>query len=337
MNPNFKHLKKGDRVSAREYNRVVDLVAGLAASARPISFHNSTGLHTRMAPTAKDLVIKIFAVQAATANKDGIYNCYEQTLDKTEWADTAGDPKFDDKNAVVVEVLNLDEYDPPPTYAAHLVAGDLLAAWEMKDDEGIFRWIGMPITGMRTCSVKIQAGGIPSNAVGPIVCKLLDQAGLEVGAAIDVWPRTHFGTNDFDDDIWPKLTVGDALPAYKNWDGYWYFPFPFDDTIPCEGKQITITSSSDVTDVDGVTSILVDTSGGDVILGGLVGGIVGQQVIIAYIDDYVNSLFIEHKEGIAGSQDFICHTEADEEITGGGITFVCTGTKWIDCGHARHV
>lgn len=337
MRPSFKHLNKGDKLSAREYNRLVDLVSGLASSQYTQSHYSSTGFHTRRFPFDNLASAKIFAVQNATAGADGIYDCREQKLVDAEWNDVAGDPKFADKNTLDIEVLNLDEYNPPLTYVAHLVAGDLIAAWKDKSS-GTTRWIGIPVGGMRTCSVKIQVGGVPSNAVGPFVCKLLDQTGLEVGAAIDVWPRTHLGTNDFDDDVWPILIAGDILPAYKNWDGYWYFPFPFDDTVTCEGNQITITASSDTTDVDGVTSILVDTTGGDVILGGLVGGIAGQILIICYIDDYVNSLFIEHLEGIgAPTQDFVCHTEADEEITAGGITFLCNGTKWYDCGHARHV
>jgi len=85
----------------------------------------------------------------------------------------------------------------------------------------------------RGYSVQIQEGGIPSNATGPFTCKLLDQDGNEVGAAIDVYPRTHLGTNDFDGDVWPDLIQGDKLAVYKDWDGKWYFPFVFDDGTAC--------------------------------------------------------------------------------------------------------
>lgn len=234
--PIFKHFEKGDRPSAKEYNRLVDLVAGIANSLHIQGFFDSTGFHTRRTPAGVGVGIihKIFEVQNATANKDGIYDCYEQTLDATEWADTAGDPKFDDKDAIVIEVLNLAEFDPPGTYIAHLVVGDLLAAWKMKDDEGNTRWIGIPISSAHTCSVKIQVGGVPSNATGPFTCKLLNQDGNETGAAIDVWPRTHLGTNDFDGDVWPTLAQGDDLAVYKDWDGKWYFSgCVFDDTTTC--------------------------------------------------------------------------------------------------------
>jgi len=86
----------------------------------------------------------------------------------------------------------------------------------------------------RGYSVKIQEGGVPSNATGPFTCKLLDQDGNEFGGTIDVYPRTHLGTNDFDGDVWPDLIQGDDLAVYKDWDGKWYFSgCIFDDTTAC--------------------------------------------------------------------------------------------------------
>ena len=86
----------------------------------------------------------------------------------------------------------------------------------------------------RTYSVKIQEDGVPSNATGPFTCKLLDQDGNETGDTIDVYPRTHLGSNDFDGDVWPDLAAGDGLAVYKDWDGKWYFSgCIFDDTTDC--------------------------------------------------------------------------------------------------------
>ena len=42
--------------------------------------------------------IKFFEV-IGEATGDGVYDCYKLSLDATEWADTAGDPKFDSPNA----------------------------------------------------------------------------------------------------------------------------------------------------------------------------------------------------------------------------------------------
>ena len=83
-------------------------------------------------------------------------------------------------------------------------------------------------------SVKVQEGGVPSNATGPFTCKLLDQDGNETGAAIDVYPRTHLGANDFDGAVWPDLAAGDDLAVYRDWDGKWYFHCVFDDTTDCD-------------------------------------------------------------------------------------------------------
>ena len=46
---------------------------------------------------------KIFEVQSAAAG-DGVYNCYEQTLDATDWTNTSGQRKTDGKNETEIEV-----------------------------------------------------------------------------------------------------------------------------------------------------------------------------------------------------------------------------------------
>ena len=89
--------------------------------------------------------IRIFEVQSA-ATGDGVYNCYQQKLDNTEWNDTAGDDKFDDLNTTSVEVLNLMENDPVASYTPALGKYDRIAAWTMSDDEGNARWGGYPLS-----------------------------------------------------------------------------------------------------------------------------------------------------------------------------------------------
>ncbi|GAG45568.1 unnamed protein product, partial [marine sediment metagenome] len=107
-------------------------------------------------------------------------------------------------------------------------------------------------------------------------CRLLakDKA-TELGDAdIDVYPEEHLGVNALNDsDIWPVRAVNDYLSVYYDIDGVWRTPGVVDDTVTCQGKQLLIFASADDIDVsDGVSSILVDTAGGDVVLGGLVGG-----------------------------------------------------------------
>jgi len=97
----------------------------------------------------------------------------------------------------------------------------------------------------------------------------------------------------------------------------------------------TITASADDTDVSGVNTLLVNTTSGNITLGGLVGGVAGQILRVAYIGDWTNTLTLEDTEGI--NQDFYMHTRADETIDGGGFSFVCDGSNWYDVSHAKHV
>ena len=98
----------------------------------------------------------------------------------------------------------------------------------------------------------------------------------------------------------------------------------------------TITASADDTDVSNVNTLFVTTTGGAVVLGGLSGGVDGQKLIIVR-KDTTNDLTLEHAEG-AGTQDFIMHEGTDETIDSyGGFVFVCDGSDWYDCSHAKHV
>lgn len=102
---------------------------------------------------------------------------------------------------------------------------------------------------------------------------------------------------------------------------------------------LTITASSDTTDVSGVNTLFVNTTSGDVTLGGLVGGIDGQKLMVVKIVA-VNDLILEHEEGIGGNtDDFFMHQLGDEIIDAGGVPLIFNGTteKWYDVSHAKHV
>ena len=98
---------------------------------------------------------------------------------------------------------------------------------------------------------------------------------------------------------------------------------------------LTVTTSADNTDVSGVNTMWVTTTGGAVVLGGLTGGVDGQVLYIVR-KDTTNDLTLENAEG-AGDQDFIMHQESDEIIDAGGVVLVCDGSDWYDCSHAKHV
>jgi len=97
----------------------------------------------------------------------------------------------------------------------------------------------------------------------------------------------------------------------------------------------TVTTSADNTDVSGINTLWITTAGGDVVLGGLTGGVDGQ-VLYVIRKDTTNDLTLENAEG-AGDQDFIMHQGSDEIIDGGGVVLVCDGSDWYDCSHAKHV
>ena len=99
----------------------------------------------------------------------------------------------------------------------------------------------------------------------------------------------------------------------------------------------TITASADNTDVSGVNTMFIDTSAGDVVVGGFTGGVAGQFLYIA-LTDWTNNVTLEHVEGV-GTQDIIMHQATDETLTAepGGWTLICDGSDWYDVSHAKHV
>jgi len=98
---------------------------------------------------------------------------------------------------------------------------------------------------------------------------------------------------------------------------------------------LIVTASGDNIDVSGVNTMFINISG-DIILGGLTGGVNGQVLHIVIIGNFTNHVTIEHAEG-AGDQDFINHTALNELLSHGGCTYICNGSDWYDCSHARHV
>ncbi len=190
----FKHYTTRDRVSASDLNARGETLSKLARSLAANGVVDSTGIltrSTRRPPSAGTVSIKLFEVQSA-ATGDGVYTCYEQTLDATEWDDTAGDSKVDDKDAVEVEVLNLAEFDPEATYVAHLAANDLIVAWQKVDDESVSRWIGLPLRQANADRPRIAYCKDDAGAGTTIDCYLDTDA---TGTQITVNCSIHNGTN----------------------------------------------------------------------------------------------------------------------------------------------
>ena len=104
--------------------------------------------------------------------------------------------------------------------------------------------------------------------------------------------------------------------------------------------QTTIdhNNDGDAVDVSGVNSLMLDCSGGDVIIGAFVGGVAGQVLYLARGCTSANDVTLEHNEG-TGNQNIFLHAGADETLTTeyGGWVLVCNGTSWFDTSHAKHV
>lgn len=162
---------------------------------------------------------KVFVVVSA-ATGDGVYNCYEQTLDATDWDDTAGNDKFDHKNTDSIEVFNLLENDPIADYSPALTVGDAIKAWQWIDDEGNKRWAGIPlVTNPVRRAITTQA----APALAHITANLYNHAGVEIteglGSGITVYCDIIGGTK-----------LSEAIPQLKdntplstlNIQGKWY-------------------------------------------------------------------------------------------------------------------
>ncbi|MHC4617204.1 MAG: LamG domain-containing protein [Planctomycetota bacterium] len=171
---------------------------------------------------------KIFEVQSA-ASGDGVYNCYEQTLDATEWTDTAGDPKFDDRNSTSIEVLNLAEFDPEATYVAQLAANDLLVAYRYWDDEGGARWVGVPFRkGAQGGSVRLAYVKTTPGATATVACYLdTDTTGTEITVTCHICGGSALNAAA------PRLTDGDEIFVTKL-GGTWYCTTVFDTDTDCD-------------------------------------------------------------------------------------------------------
>ena len=227
----FKHYVAGrDRPNASDLNARGDLLSKLARSLAANGVVDSTGILTRpirRPPSAGTISIKIFEVQSE-ATGDGVYNCYEQTLDATEWDDEAGDNKFDDKNETSVEVFNLAEFDPEATYVAHLAANDLIVAWQKVDDENTSRWIGLPLRQANADRPRLAYCKTDAGAGATIVCYLdTDASGSEITVNCSIMNGTNLN------ESLPRLVDGKWIMVTKV-GANWYCIAPFQGSEDCD-------------------------------------------------------------------------------------------------------
>lgn len=100
-------------------------------------------------------------------------------------------------------------------------------------------------------------------------------------------------------------------------------------------NHLNVTASSDNLNVANVNTLFINITG-DIILGGLTGGVAGQTLNIVLVGNFTNHVEIEHATG-RGDQDFINHLSVDEFMDHGGAIYICNGSDWYDASHSRHV
>ena len=95
---------------------------------------------------------------------------------------------------------------------------------------------------------------------------------------------------------------------------------------------VTITSSSDAVDISEASIVFVNTTDGDIVLGGFDGGVTGQIIFITIIDA-TNRFTIEHDEG-TGEEIFL-NNGGDVLFNQvyGGTVLIFNGTAWYECGY----
>lgn len=99
---------------------------------------------SRAAGGAEMFIAKVVSDAAGA----GVYNCYIQKLDATNWGNSSA--VSINKNTDSVAVLNMAE-DAATSH--NLDAGDYILCWKMTDDEGNSRYVGNEIIGRYTFGV----------------------------------------------------------------------------------------------------------------------------------------------------------------------------------------
>lgn len=213
-----------DRPSARVLNATVRNLNAVVASLLTHGLIDSAGFHTRLPPTLP--LFRIYEVQSA-ATGDGLYICYRQKLDATNWADETGLDKllnYED-TPTEVTVLNWMENDPVEgTYAAALAKGDRLLVFDWGDDEGRTHVVGIPLTApVRTVRLKENAPAASIDSTS-ITCNLIDNEGNEItsglGSAIEVFGRCGVSV-DWDEAI--PIIINDKYMQAEWIAGKWWF------------------------------------------------------------------------------------------------------------------
>jgi len=171
---------------------------------------------------------KIFEVQTiAESSAYGLYNCFEQTIDSTYWNYPSNYQKIIQKEETptAVKVLNLGEdesfsYNP---VAPALALYDKMMCWQVLDDEGNSRYVGVPLVRQpRPAKTMGPAGASWSIEANLILNNGNEAAPGQLGYDIYVYltDRTTPGTVQYQ-NAFPYL-ANDKIIHVVNHYGRWY-------------------------------------------------------------------------------------------------------------------
>ncbi len=218
------------RLSGKDLNVFIDrinLLSRVTGYGGTQVIAGPTGIQIRGGSGGVNSTTRIYRVQD-TATGDGVYECFEQLVDSTDWLSTTNlIDKVVDKDSVTVEVWNAYENFIYTPYAEALFANDLMVGWQVNDDEGNIRVVGIPAipTIVRLAFVQENA---PHEAL--IEIKLADNTGTAAGATIEATCIIYGGS--FLDEAVPRLTTSSIVFVIQLW-GLWYVLSPFITTEDC--------------------------------------------------------------------------------------------------------
>lgn len=230
----FRQLSKiamwKKRVKPSDLNALIDRVnvlSKITGSGGTVITTGPTGINIKAGSTGLLTSGKIYEIQS-TGTGDGIYNCYEQVIDKSDWDETGGTDKLDDKNTTSIEVWNMLENIPESTYKEQLGLYDRLFAFTMTDDEGTSRKIGLPISGSYVRMAQLtESAGANSILTTSLTCNLIGNNGSEItsglGSAIEIWAKkADLGTDVNWNAVLPRLVDNDII-FVTNIQGKWWW------------------------------------------------------------------------------------------------------------------
>jgi hypothetical protein len=169
---------------------------------------------------------------------DGLYDCYAQTLDATEWDDTTGGAshtKTDDVSGTTeYVVLNLAEFYNEPVYVSPLAAGDLLLGFRHWDDEAGFCWVGIPFRKQGQGQYVRRAYAAADAGASTTLAGYLDDW-VTPGTSITINFHRAQGDSANLNVCSPRFKQYDPMLVYKEpSDGKWYCTTVLQPTKDCD-------------------------------------------------------------------------------------------------------